>query len=156
MRRKDLEILNKEDLLNILRKAEICRIGINTDNAPYIVPMNYGFCWENNLNIYLHSYFKGTKLNLIKRDNKVGFEIDLVYDLVKNNSFCKWSMNYESIVGDGVISSINDENEKTFALDKLMEHYGVHDKKDYNPRILDKLSILKLEVLNLTGKRNIK
>ncbi|MDR2486705.1 MAG: pyridoxamine 5'-phosphate oxidase family protein, partial [Clostridiales Family XIII bacterium] len=46
MRKADREIKGKEALTEILQKCDVCRLGLNTGGAPYIVPVNFGFEWE--------------------------------------------------------------------------------------------------------------
>ena len=42
MRRKDREITDREEILAIIRKCDVCRIALNDGDYPYIVPLNFG------------------------------------------------------------------------------------------------------------------
>ena len=73
MRRKEKEIKDRKEIISILQKAKICRIGLSENNKPYIVPMNFGYkegC------LYFHCANEGRKIGIIKKNNNVCFEID--------------------------------------------------------------------------------
>jgi nitroimidazol reductase NimA-like FMN-containing flavoprotein (pyridoxamine 5'-phosphate oxidase superfamily) len=56
MRRKDKEITNIEDKINIIDQCKVCRLGLSENNKPYIIPLNYGYSFENNmLTLFFHS-----------------------------------------------------------------------------------------------------
>ncbi len=161
MRRKEREITSLSDLKEILEKADICRIAIGGSAIPYIVPLNFGFTWENNLEIFFHCASEGRKLDLLSKNNLVGFEIDIDHELITHNQAdskkaCNWGMKYKSIIGTGKITEISDETGKKAALDKIMLHYGLlTEKLDYEKEIFNRTKILRLEVLEMTGKKRI-
>ena len=43
MRRADREISGTEEVEEIIRKADVCRIAFANENIPYIVTMNFGY-----------------------------------------------------------------------------------------------------------------
>jgi len=123
MRRKDRELTDKVDLLAILDEADVCRIAIQTGKAPYIVPLNFGYSWEEKLVLYFHSAAEGRKIDLLQVNGCVGFELDTGHELVKADLACNWGMKYKSIVGIGEIQSIEDQKEKAVALNAIMRKY---------------------------------
>lgn len=123
MRRKDRELMDKKDLLAILDEADVCRIAIQAGKAPYIVPLNFGYAWEEKLVLYFHSANEGRKLDLLQQNNAVGFELDTGHELVKADLACNWGMKYKSIIGTGNIRFIDDETEKATALSVIMGKY---------------------------------
>lgn len=42
MRQKNREVSNREELLEIMRRCDVCRLALNNEGYPYIVPMNFG------------------------------------------------------------------------------------------------------------------
>jgi nitroimidazol reductase NimA-like FMN-containing flavoprotein (pyridoxamine 5'-phosphate oxidase superfamily) len=124
MRRKDRELTDKKDLLAILDEADVCRIAIQTRQAPYIVPLNFGYSWEECLVLYFHCATEGRKLELLVQNNVVGFELDSGHELVKAETACSWGMKYRSIIGTGEVSFMEDEQEKARALGAIMRKYG--------------------------------
>jgi uncharacterized protein len=73
MRRAEKEITNRGEIDSILSKATVCRIGFYDQRTPYIVPMNFGYS-DNCL--YLHSAPQGKKIELLKRNPLVCFEVE--------------------------------------------------------------------------------
>ena len=63
MRRKDREIQNTEDKIKIIEKCKYLRLGLSENNMPYIVPLNYGYSYENEkLTLYFHCAKEGKKI----------------------------------------------------------------------------------------------
>jgi nitroimidazol reductase NimA-like FMN-containing flavoprotein (pyridoxamine 5'-phosphate oxidase superfamily) len=152
MRRSDREIFEKNSLLKILEEADVCRIALHSGKAPYIVPLNFGFAWENSLEIYFHCAHEGRKLELLKQNNCVGFEIDTGHSLITAETACNWGMKYRSIIGIGRIFQISDEKEKETALDRIMVHYNFKNKPMYDKEILKNTVVLKMTIEEMTGK----
>jgi len=48
MRRKDREIAEKSELIKVINECKVCRIAMQDEAGPYIVPMNFGYTYENN------------------------------------------------------------------------------------------------------------
>ncbi|MDK2383606.1 MAG: pyridoxamine 5'-phosphate oxidase family protein, partial [Candidatus Korarchaeota archaeon] len=79
MRRKDKEIRDLEEIEEILRRAFVCRIALCEDDRPYCVPMIY--CYKEGA-IYLHSAKEGKKLEVLKKNNRICFEVEMDVGLV--------------------------------------------------------------------------
>jgi uncharacterized protein len=126
MRRKQHEITDKKIIEEILSKSEVCRIAIMDGDRPYIVPVNYGY-YENA--IYIHLAPLGKKIELLKINNKVCFEIEYVAEIFKSELPCDWGTKYRSVIGYGSIDFVTDFEQKKEGLDILMAQYG---KKDHN------------------------
>jgi uncharacterized protein len=86
--------------------------------------------------------------------NVISFEIDTSHQLQPGNTCCSWGFNYESLIGTGVLTEVQAEHEKMAALDQIMFHYGFTGETSYETVTLNKTKILKLEVLEMTGKRH--
>ena len=72
MRRKDREITDFDEMMKIIVKCDTCRLALFDDEFPYIVPLNFGTdVEEGQLYLYFHSAKVGTKLDLIRKNNKV-------------------------------------------------------------------------------------
>lgn len=115
MRRKDKEITNKTEIEAILKKAFICHLGLSDGDRPYVVPMNYGY---EDGHLYLHCAKEGKKLDMIKKNNKVCFEMELSGAKVinKTDQPCDWGMYYRSVIGYGTAELIEAAEEKVRAL----------------------------------------
>jgi hypothetical protein len=151
MRRTQNEITDPKIIEDILSGSDVCRIAMIENNRPYIVPLNYGY--KNNT-LYFHSSELGKKIELLKADNKVCFEIELFSQVTKKENPCDWSTKYRSVIGYGTIEFITGSREKRNGLDIIMAHYGKKDKNTYPDSIIEKVMILKLKIEEITGKQS--
>ena len=154
MRRSDREVTDRQEILDILNKCDAIRLGINTSDYPYIVPMNFGVVdTKPSIALYLHCASEGLKLDLIKKDNRVGFEADCSHRLIAADKACNYAMEYESVIGSG-IASICEENElKKKGLQAIMRHYAPERDFDFTEQQLDSICVLQVDVIQITGKR---
>ena len=151
MRRKDKEIKDIEEIKSIIKEATVCRIGLSNNNIPYVVPVNFGY--KNNC-LYIHSALEGRKIETIKKNNNVCFEIDIDHELLISEIPCKSSMKYRSVIGFGKAFLIDDLKEKREALNIIMEHYSIGDSHEYIEKLTNKVSIIKVEIESMTGKKS--
>jgi nitroimidazol reductase NimA-like FMN-containing flavoprotein (pyridoxamine 5'-phosphate oxidase superfamily) len=150
MRRKDKEITDTEIITKILSQSDTCRIAMFDKNYPYIVPLNYGY-FDNT--IYFHSASSGKKIDLLKQNCKVCFEIEYANEIVKHEKSCHWTTKYRSIIGFGNVDIITDYEQKKRGLEIIMEHYGKFDN-EFNDSQIDKIVILKLNIESISGKQS--
>lgn len=156
MRRKDREVTGIENILKILEKCEVLRLGLCADNIPYVVPMNFAYeANDNDIFIYLHCAKEGKKLDLIATNNNVCFEADCSHKIIKGATACNWTSKYESVIGNGEIFRLNGESEKIEAMDLLMKRYGFEGKPTYPERVLASVEVLKIKVTSISGKANV-
>ena len=83
MRRQDKEITDTGLIREVLVKSEICRLGLVENDEAYIVPVNYAY--DNGL-IYIHSAPDGRKIEMIKRNNRVSFEIEFAGEMTRQSA----------------------------------------------------------------------
>jgi nitroimidazol reductase NimA-like FMN-containing flavoprotein (pyridoxamine 5'-phosphate oxidase superfamily) len=154
MRRKDKEIVAAKDLLGILQKCKVCRLGMQQNGQPYVVPVNFGFVFEGgSLTLYLHSSNFGKKIEILKDNNKVCFEMDTEHRLIEADTPCKYSYAFQSIVGFGVAEFIDNQKEKAIALNLLMEHLiGTGSNFVFDEKELEKVALIKIKATSFTGK----
>lgn len=151
MRRKDKEITDKKIIEEILSQSEICRVAFLDNEFPYIVPFNYGY---RNNSLYFHSAISGKKIDLIRNNNKVCFEITYSSEVIKGREACDWTAMYRSIIGFGTLEIVTDTSEKKEGMDIIMEHYGRTSNNVYNTRHYENMVVLKLSINNLTAKQS--
>lgn len=152
MRRKDREITDFEEQLAVIKKCDVIRIALNDDGYPYIVPMNFGVdVRDGQVLFYLHCAPQGKKLELIRRDNRVFFELDCGHRLILSDTRMSCSMSYESVMGRGRIEILPEE-EKLAALKILMRQYRAEDFP-FNTEMVKVTTVLRLTVSEMTGKR---
>lgn len=153
MRRRDREITNLDEIVEIMKRCDVCRIAINDEVYPYILPVNFGFeLVDENIIIYIHGSKQGTKHTLIQKDNRVSFEMDCSHRLIQPNGeeSCTSSMAYESIIGQGEIVLLIDE-EKAHALTVILEHYQI-EAKEFNPVHFENTIVYSIRCFSYTAK----
>ena len=148
MRRKEQEITDRAAIESIIARSTVCRLALSEDDQPYIVPLCFGY--EDNV-LYFHTAREGKKMDTLKKNNRVCFEVDCDHELVTGETACKWSMKYRSVVGFGKASLVDDPESKRKAVDIVMQHYGGRPS-DYSTTIMDKMLVIKVEIENMTGK----
>ena len=153
MRRKDREIKEIIDLKNIVSKADVCRIAFAVNNTPYIVTLNFGYKWDNDLILYFHCAKEGRKLDLMRQNNRVCFEMDIDHEIIKGETACEWTMKYKSIIGYGLLEIVGDSNEKKEGFGLIMDKYGFAGKKEYDEKLFNMTEILRLKVTEISGKK---
>ena len=156
-----LQIRSYDKIKEFLNEEHVGRISsIDKNGFPQIIPMNFIFL---NDAIYMHSHVKGEKLENISRNSKVGFEADRELEFLPSyfEDPCDASLAdtlYVSVVIKGIGSFVLDREEKTLALNGLMEKYqpeGHYDPLTSDMRVLDAVSIIKIVPHTLHGKYKI-
>ena len=119
------EIKSKEKIQEFLHSERVGRIATIDENGfPFVTAMNFVYCDDA---IYVHGLARGEKYDNLKKTSKCGFEVDkeLVflpsYFSETPNDASKASTMYVSIVIKGHAEFVTDSEEKTNALNALME-----------------------------------
>ncbi|MBK3517565.1 pyridoxamine 5'-phosphate oxidase family protein [Carboxylicivirga marina] len=149
MRRKEREIKDAVIIHQILSQSSVCRLAIYDEHFPYIVPMNYGYADGK---LYFHCALEGRKLDLIRKNNKVGFEIEYDSEVVKGDVSCQWTTRYRSVIGTGEVEIISDDEGKKFGFDVIMKQHG-KENNEYIPAVLNKALVLKVNIMSYTAKQ---
>jgi len=151
MRRNEKEIKDEKEIISIIQKAKICRIGFSENNKPYIVPMNFGYkdgC------LYFHCAKEGRKIDIIKKNNNVCFEIDTDHKIINTNRPCDWSSTYVSVMGIGKAYLIEKDSLKKDALNIIINHYSPETIYDYSDDQVKKVCIIRIKIEDMTGKKS--
>ncbi len=158
MRRSDREITDIKEIYKIMKKCKVCSIAFFDKNFPYIIPLNFGVSLENGVfTMYFHSADKGTKINLLNKNNHIGFEMNCSHNLILDNDIpCKSTMEYESVCGNGILR-ILPETEKIYGLKILMNQYSnIENNFNFDEKMLKAVTVMKLEINQISGKKLIK
>ena len=155
MRRHDREITDKNEILEIMDRCDVCRLAFNDGDYPYILPLNFGIEEKaGHIILYFHSALEGYKTELIKRDNRVSFEMDCRHELKYDDEKGYCTMAYESVIGRGRIEVLPEE-EKAKALRKIMEHYHHSEDTYFNPAAIPRTLVYMLMIEEMTAKRKL-
>ena len=148
MRRKDREVTDSKQVEAILNKAKVCRIALCDGEVPYIVPVSFGYrdgC------LYFHSAPQGRKLELMRKNNRVCFEVETDVTPLPGETPCRWSMSYASAVGFGRVYILEDPKEKREGIEIVFQHYS-DSQFDVPEHALQNVIVLKLQIDSMTAK----
>ncbi len=156
MRRRDREITDNEKIKEIIKACNCCRLGLNDNGKVYIVPLNFGFTEENEkYTFYFHGAKTGRKLDIIKQNNYAGFEFDTNHEIyTKGDKACDYTARFQSIIGNGKITIIENSNEKMKALLELMKHNTGKSEWEFDERMIKAVTVFKLEVEEMSCKEH--
>jgi len=156
-----LEIKSKEKIIEFLSSQQTGRISsIDEDGYPQIIPMNFVYISDV---IYMHSHVRGEKLDNIRRNQKVGFEVDKNLEFLPSYFSDPTDASladtlYISVVIKGNASIVSDKEEKTTALNGLMKKYqpeGGYEPIKPEMDVLDEVVVIKIVPKSLRGKYKI-
>ena len=151
MRRKDREIINKEQIWRIMQRCGVCRVAFHDAEYPYIGPLNFGIGKGEPLTLYFHCAAQGKKLDLMQRDRRVSFEMDCAHQLVTGDLACDTTMEYESVCGNGLLETcVGPEKERGLA--RVMAHYCGEKPYEFDAVLLQHTVVLRLTVHTITAK----
>lgn len=154
MRRKDRAVTSPTEIVEIMSRCEVLHLAIAAQPAPYLLPVNFGM-EPDGMTLYVHGAMEGTKYDLLAKNDQVGFEMECTSGLVLDEASHSCTMNYESVMGWGIVSEITDPDEKLHALDCIMRQYHSEDFY-YDPAVAERTRILCLKIQERTAKRRAK
>tara|TARA_B100001142_G_scaffold133701_1_gene135047 strand:- start:419 stop:1051 length:633 start_codon:yes stop_codon:yes gene_type:complete len=156
-----LVIKSKDKIIKFLNEESTGRISsIDKQGFPQIIPMNFVFL--NDL-VYMHSHIRGEKIENIKRNSKVGFEVDRNLEFLPSyfsdpEDASLADTLYISVVIKGEAQLVEDNEEKVLALNGLMEKYqpeGQYKPMNKNMGVLDATAVIKIIPKEMNGKYKI-
>jgi len=153
MRRKEKEITGISEIESIISRALVCRIALSDNNVPYIVAMNFGYSGEKGRKLYFHCAAEGRKIDMIRKNNYVCFELDTDHHITVETVACDFGMRYSSVVGWGTISFVGSDAEKAEGLNSIMHHYTDRVGFNLDPEIFKRTRVLRLDIAIMTGKK---
>ena len=154
MRRKDREITEPAEVLEVLRRCETLRVGMLSEGWPYVVPVSFAVeeTAPGRVAVYLHSAAVGRKVEALAQNARVCIEGDIFY---KNEQVPMGiTARYESVIGFGIATRVEGE-EKLHGLRLLVARYGYADYPVDTCHGLSHTIVYKVELNSLTGKRNL-
>jgi uncharacterized protein len=169
-----LEIKSLSNMIKFLNEERVGRVAsIDEQGYPQIIPMNFVYVkndlidtQSDNKNIgavYMHSHPIGEKIENIKRNSKVGFEVDSYVCFLPSYYFHPTDASqadtlYISVVIKGNAAIVHDPDEKANALNALMKKYqkeGRYESLSSNMGSVREVTVLKVVPDQIHGKYKI-
>lgn len=159
MRRKDREVTDAAKIEDIIRRCSCCRIGFCDDGEVYIVPLNFGYEIRNDTYIfYFHGATEGRKIELIRKNPHVGFEMDTdaaVYKKGESDLACTYTARFQSVIGNGIVEMVSAPEEKLHGLSLLMAHNAGPREWTFDANMLHAVAVFRLAVTKLSCKEHL-
>ena len=152
MTKREFRITDENQIRHILDTAKVLHLGLAVNNEPYVVPMNYGYIMEDGkLTLYLHSAVKGKKLDMMRENPRVFFELDCDLAPFEGEKPCQYGLVYSSVMGRGTASIVEDTAEKIKAMALLMKTQTQKDF-EFNDRLVSIVAVIRIDVEEYTAK----
>ncbi|MFA7082912.1 MAG: pyridoxamine 5'-phosphate oxidase family protein [Arcobacteraceae bacterium] len=151
--RTKTHLLTQEQIDTLFAKAQVGRLGtFSASGFPYVLPIHFVYI---NDKIYLHGLPKGEKIDNIKFNSKVCFEVDemisLLYEGVENP--CDVNTEFNSLIVQGEASIVEDLNEKKYALLEIIKKYAPHLAHQEMPeKMVLGTAVIKIDITKCVGR----
>ena len=154
--KREREVTDINEIKEILDKSMIVHIGMIDGDEPYVVPMNYGYTLEyGELCIYLHGATVGRKIDIIRANPKVFFEMECDVEPFEGKVACQYGTTYASVMGRGKAEVLTDVDEKIDGLTKFMKTQTGKDFT-FDERMVSIVSVIKITAKDFTAKKRPK
>jgi len=156
MRKLNKKITDESVIIDLLNTCHTGRLGtVGKDGRPMVKPLNFAY---HEGRIYFHCAREGEKLNDIRRDDRVCFEVDLPVAYVRGamETPCRSEYLYRSAIAHGRATIVEDRAERLLGLDCLMAKY--QPEGGYGPYPEDKLAltcIVRIDIEDISGKEDL-
>lgn len=150
MRRKDREITDRAEMDEILGRARMMHLALADNNVPFVVPVFFAYDGKS---VYFHSSKKGTKIEILKRNNLVCVEVSIDHDVIPDDKPCDFEARHRTVIGFGKATFVTDEAEKIRALDMLVARF-TSQKFEYPKHNLDRTEVVRIDFDSLKGKKH--
>lgn len=152
MTKRERQVTDLGEIARILEAGKVLHLGLAVDNEPYVVPMNYGHTFEDGkLTLYLHSALRGKKLDMIRANPRVFFEIDCDRMPFDGKLPCQYGMVYSSLMGRGTATLVEDAEEKIRAMVHLMKTQTGKDFT-FDEKLVSIVAVIRIDVEEYTAK----
>ena len=145
-------VTDMDEIVKILDNSKVVHVGMIDGDKPYVVPMNYGYTLEDGkLTLWLHCAKRGRKLNVLRANNKVFFEMECGIQPFDGDIACRYGISYSSIMGRGTAEIVEDVEVKKAALSHLMKAQTGMDF-EFEDKMASIGSIIKIDTIEFTAK----
>lgn len=152
MTRRERQVTDIDEIIKILDKSKVLHLGLVDGDEPYVVPMNYGYEFvDGRMVVYLHGARRGRKLDVIKKNPKVFFELECDIVPFEGEVACKYGITYASVMARGIAQIVEDPETKMHGLSVLMKTQTGKDFT-FDEKLVSVVSVIKIDVSEFTAK----
>lgn len=150
MRRSQREITDRAEIDAVIGSARVMRIAMVDGDRPFLVPVFYGY---DGRALYFHSALKGSKIEILRRNPAICFEIGVEHGVIEDEKACDFEARHRTVIGHGRAVFVDDEAERVRALDLIVAKL-TERRFEYPAANLAVTAVLRIDVELLKGKQH--
>lgn len=150
MRRKDREITSRQEIDEIIRASKIMHLALADNNIPFLVPVFYAY---DGTALYFHSAQRGTKIEILKRNNNVCFEISQEHGIIEADIACDFEAKHKTVIGFGKATFIEANEEKIKVLNSIVAQF-TEKKFEFPKANLHSAAVIRIDIESIKGKKH--
>lgn len=148
-------VSDPDEILAIIKTHQICRIALNDESSPYIVPVNFGYEYlDGHWTIWFHGARTGKKMRLLRKNAAISVEIDGDHRLIETEDACDHSYAYTSIIASGEATIVQDRKEMEHGLDVIMRQAVPGRSFSYRDDMMKAVCVVRVDCQALTCRRH--
>ena len=165
MRRAKRQMSDPAEVRALIERCRTVRVGAVDEDGVFVVPMSFGFEWTgeptDRLVLYLHSAAEGRKAAAFSQRLRVAIEMDVELGVTSGDYACAYSFSYQSVMGSGAVSPVDEPAEKRRALDLIMRHMAPDAPRDtagdlpFSDEAVRRVAIFRIDVDELSAKQRL-
>ena len=155
MNRELKRVNDKAMICQILDRAQVACLALHDEPYPYVVPMNYGYTWDDRLVLYMHMATEGHRLRLLEKDPRVAVNVSLFLDRIGCRQYKGQDQDYRSVNIFGtarVITAESDPEEFLHGFDVLARKNDRPPVTEISPYMRDHALLLRIDADAVTAK----
>jgi nitroimidazol reductase NimA-like FMN-containing flavoprotein (pyridoxamine 5'-phosphate oxidase superfamily) len=125
------------------------RIALVDGDMPFLVPVFYAYDGQA---LYFHSAQAGTKIEILKRNPNICFEISLDHGLIPTEVACDFEARHRTVIGFGRAAFVTDAAGKIRALDLIVAKFS-NRKFEYSQANLNRTMVIRIGIVSVKGKK---
>jgi nitroimidazol reductase NimA-like FMN-containing flavoprotein (pyridoxamine 5'-phosphate oxidase superfamily) len=144
--------MSREDCMEVLLESRECAFAtVGEDGAPYVTTLNFAVAGTV---IYVHGAREGTRNRNIMRDPRVSLCAFTGGEIGRGEGPCNTGTRFSSVVVSGKARIVEDDAERSLALDALVAKYAPeHAGKPMPVKAAAATGVVAVEPAAMTGRR---
>ena len=150
VRRKERAITDRAEIDAILHEGKVMHLAMSLNDRPFLVPLFYAYDGEA---LYFHSAQQGTKIEILKQNPHVCFEVSLGQGVIPSDKACDFEARHRTVIGMGTAAFLDDEQQRRRALDAIVGRF-TEEKFPYPAPMFAHTAIVRIAIESLKGKKH--
>lgn len=144
--------LSTDEVNELLSTSEVGRIATHNENGyPYIVPVHFVLLEGK---IYIHGLIKGQKISNLLKNEKVGFEVDEMGEIIPDAiDPCDTNTAFRSVIIQGSARMVGDSDLKIKVLKIVIAKYTPQlSHLEMSEKMIKATGVIEISPIETTGK----